>query len=178
MHQNIQAGLRVAYVPLKQKKELHPDMLQNMEQNDLLCVDDVDAIAGDEKWEEALFHLYNQHKMSDNKLVLSANINAQHVQFSLPDLCSRLQWGVTYQLKALDDEGMICVLQKKAQQRAFDLSDEVAFFILNYVSRDMQQLLLLLDQLDVASLTSHRKITVHFVKKLLGMKSKSKIKSD
>ncbi len=59
-HQAASAGRSAAYVSLREAGGLATALLEGWEQFDLVCIDDVDAIAGDSDWEEALFHLYNR----------------------------------------------------------------------------------------------------------------------
>ena len=71
-HHAASAGRAVAYVSLRDTAGLSPALLEGWEQFDLVCVDDVDAIAGDSGWEEALFHLYNRMRDSGSTLIVSA----------------------------------------------------------------------------------------------------------
>ncbi|VEI48745.1 DNA replication initiation factor [Actinobacillus equuli] len=50
-----------------------------------------------------------------------------------------------------------------------ELSDEVANFLLKRLDRDLQTLSTELDRLDRASLQAQRKLTVPFVKEILGL---------
>lgn len=156
-----------AFIPLSQKDSLDPMMLNNLEQNQLVCLDDIDAIAGNEDWEIALFHFYNKMKQANHKLVVSGHNNALNSNFDLPDLRSRLQWGLTYELKPLDDTEIIKVLQQRAQNQSFHLSHEVVLYLLNQVSRDLDTLIRLLEDLSTNSLSQHRKLTIPFVKSQL-----------
>ena len=47
------------YLPLQLMKEWGPDTIEGLEDQGLICIDDIDFIAHDIPWEEALFHLYN-----------------------------------------------------------------------------------------------------------------------
>ncbi|MGL1489135.1 hypothetical protein ACSTJG_25265, partial [Vibrio parahaemolyticus] len=48
------------YLPLQILKEWGPESIDNLEEQALIAIDDIDAIAFDKAWEEALFHLYNK----------------------------------------------------------------------------------------------------------------------
>lgn len=54
------AGDAVGYVPLDKRAYFVPDVLEGMEHLSLVCIDNVQCIAGDEEWELALFNLYNR----------------------------------------------------------------------------------------------------------------------
>lgn len=168
-HQYLKVNKSAIYLPLSLKQELSVEMLENIESSELICIDDIDAIAGDRVWEEALFGLYNQMKDSGHKLLISAQNNAENINFCLNDLKSRLQWGITYRLKPLIDAEKIQILQNRAELKGFSLADDVAGFLINRVSRNLPDLIHLLDKLDYASLSEQRKLTIPFVKKYLNL---------
>ena len=87
----------------------------------------------------------------------------------LEDLRSRLQWGVTYQVQLLNDEEKQEALQRRARARGMELNDEVAYYILQRLPRDMNELFNQLQRLDHASLAEQRKLTIPFVKKILNI---------
>ena len=59
-HAVSEQGSSVVYLPLSQREQFSVAMLEGLEHMSLLCIDDLDAIAGDAEWEEAIFHLYNR----------------------------------------------------------------------------------------------------------------------
>ncbi len=76
---------------------------------------------------------------------------------------------MVYQLKALDDVQRMRALQLRAQQKGFEMPDETASYLLRRLPRDIPALFDLLEQLDEASLAAQRKLTVPFVKSVLGL---------
>jgi DnaA family protein len=88
--------------------------------------------------------------------------------FQLPDLLSRLGSGPVYRINELDDQGKQSALQLHARNRGFDMPDDVANYLLKHCPRDMVSLFKILDQLDEASLSAQRKLTIPFVSTLLG----------
>ena len=74
-----------------------------------------------------------------------------------------------YQLKSLDDHQRLRALQLRAQQRGCEMPDETGRYLMRRLPRDMPVLFDLLDQLDEASLVAQRKLTVPFVKSVLGL---------
>ncbi len=159
-----QAGQTAAYLPLAGDEQLAPAMLEGMEQLDLVCIDDVHAIAGQLPWEEALFDLYNRIREQHKRIRISASGSPKSIIFRLPDLVSRLAWGPVFQLHGLDDAQKLTALQLRAKQRGFDLPEEVARYLLKHYPRDMHSLFDLLNRLDAASLQAQRRLTIPFVK--------------
>ncbi len=157
----------VAYLPMMELAELGGEIFAGLEHMALVCIDDVQRIAGDAQWEEALFHLYNRMRDAGGILLLSADVAPSALKTTLPDLQSRLAWGPVLQLGELDDVGKIAALQLRAKGRGFDLPDEVAQFLIRRSARDMGSLFALLDRLDEASLVQQRKLTIPFVRGLI-----------
>ncbi|MCK5669069.1 MAG: DnaA regulatory inactivator Hda [Gammaproteobacteria bacterium] len=162
-----QNDLNVAYIPLSQHAEFSPEMLEGLENLAMVCVDDVDCIAGQEAWEQALFHLYNRLREQQKPILMTGSTGPRDLAFQLQDLKSRVSWDLTYHLQALSDKDKIKLLQKRANTRNFEIPEEVAAYLVKNVKRDLPSLLELLDKLDLATLTEQRKLTIPFVKTLI-----------
>lgn len=156
----------VAMIPLE-SDETFPDMLDGLERMSLVCVDSLQCVSGNADWENALFHFYNRACELSTPLVMCANAPPGQLGLSLPDLQSRLGWGLVFQLKELNDNEKIDAMRQRAQIRGIELSDEVGEFLLRRHSREMTALITLLDGLDKASLTEQRRLTIPFVKQYL-----------
>lgn len=166
-HAVAQKGRQVVYIPLQQVKELDVAILEGLDQSALVCLDDVDHVAGNTAWEEALFHLYNELREANVPLLLSAAVKPDQLGLQLMDLQSRLNWGLMLQLKVLADDDKIQAIRHKARLRGLELGDDVCQFIMRRCPRDMLSLSTLLQGLDQACMAAKRKPTVPFVKALL-----------
>ncbi|HLV17355.1 MAG TPA: DnaA regulatory inactivator Hda [Pseudomonas sp.] len=163
-----QLGEPALYLPLDEVAMLGPELLDNLEQYELVCLDDLDAIAGKADWEEALFHLFNRLRDAGRRLLLAASASPRELGIQLPDLQSRLSLSLVFQLQELSDEDKLRALQLRASRRGLHLTDEVGRFILTRGARSMSALFELLEQLDQASLQAQRKLTIPFLKETLG----------
>jgi DnaA family protein len=156
------------YLPLNIMNAWGPESLEGLEDQNLVCIDDVDAIAGIAPWEEALFHLYNKIKdYNKTVLIISGSHPPNKSSIQLADLSSRLSWGLVIQLNELSDQEKVNTLKDRALKRGFDLPESVGQFLMSRCSRNMHDLHQLLNYLDEASLQAHRKITIPFVKEVL-----------
>ena len=163
------AGAGALYLPLAELAQYPADeVLQGVEALDLVCLDDVHSVLGNDSWELALFNLYNRALQQNCKLLIAANAAPRALAVDLADLRSRLSWGVVFQLASADDEGKAAILQFRASRRGLSLSAEVASYIVSRAPRAMGQLLKLLDILDQASLAEQRALSIPFVKQALG----------
>lgn len=161
-------GQTVAYVPLAQAGEFPPAMLEGLEQLALVCIDDIQSIAAQPAWETALFHLYNRLRDKGARCMIAGNAAPGNLALKLPDLASRLAWGLVLRLTALDDEGLLAALRLRARNRGLDMPEDVAQFLLRRHSRDMPALFALLERLDHASLAAQRRLTIPFVRSVAG----------
>lgn len=156
------------YVPLSKSCYFSPQVLENLEQKDLVCLDDLQCVAGDREWEVAIFDLFNRMKASKRTLlIISATRSPHRIAVKLPDLASRLVWGESHQLANLNDQQICQILQKIAHQRGIELSNDTANFLLKRTGRDLKTLSHILSKLDLASLQAQRKLTIPFVKEIL-----------
>ena len=158
------------YVPLNKAQYFSPAVLENLEQQALVCLDDLQAVIGNAEWEVAIFDLINRVRETGRTLlIMSADQSPVNLPVQLPDLASRLTWGEVYQLAPLNDKQKIDVLQKAAYQRGIELPDETANFLFKRLERGMKTLFNALEKLDQASLQAQRKLTIPFVKEILAL---------
>jgi len=160
------AGQRSAWLPMTDTA-MRPAMLDGMGSLDLLCVDDVDRVAGDADWEHALFAVFEELRNHQGRLLVSGSVPAAEAGFGLRDLASRLASGPTWKLQVLEDQGRLAALQLRSRWRGLVLPDETGQFLLRRVDRSNQALFALLDRLDEAALRQQRRLTVPFVKTVL-----------
>lgn len=167
-HQASRNGFSAQYLPLAALSDFSPDdVLAGLEQTQVLCLDGVDMVSGDLSWERALFHLFNRLRDANNALVFGTNSNPQRLHIELPDLRSRIFGCPIYQVHRLSDTEKQAALIMRAEARGLRMSSVVARFILNRCSRNMHDLIRLLDHLDDRSLQQQRKLTIPFVKDAL-----------
>lgn len=167
-HDAATAGRQSLYLPVEQVVEYGPAVLEGLESLDLVCIDHLQRLAGRADWEEGLFHLFNRLRDNGRGLLMAADRPPRQLPVELPDLASRLGWGLVLQLNVLDDEAKVRALQLRAGQRGFQLGDEVAQYILHRSPRQTSALFALLDRLDRASLSAKRRVTIPFIKETLG----------
>jgi len=167
-HAVTQQGLQAFYLDFSVQMSLSPDVLQGMEYVSILCLDSIDRLAGNDEWELALFSLYNRMAEQQTPLLVASHSSPAQLAFNLPDLKSRMQSAAVFELEALSDDDKAKALQLRARQRGFELSDEVAAYLVSRSERSMNALSDVLQQLDQHSLETKRKVTVPLLKSLMG----------
>lgn len=83
------------------------------------------------------------------------------------DLRTRLAWGHVFALQSLAEHEARAVLRRQADQRGIFLGDEVMDYLLTRFSRDLKNLVSLLDRLDHYALARKRQVTVPLLRQML-----------
>lgn len=82
-------GDAVGYVPLD-KRTGSSRVLDGMEHLSLVCIDNIECVAGDSLWEMAIFDLYNRITESGKtRLLITGDRPPRQLNLGLPDLASR-----------------------------------------------------------------------------------------
>jgi DnaA family protein len=158
---------RAFYLALKRLPRDAIASLQGLEMLDLVCVDDLHVIAGDTAWEEALFHCFNRVRQARGRLVVSSRVRLSAMGIGLPDLVSRLSWGLRLPLMPLEDHDKLKVISLYSDALGLALSEEVRQYLLKRHNRSMVALIQTVDSLHQAALTSKRRITVPLAREVL-----------
>ncbi len=166
-HEADQHHQTAVYIPFSHLSDYSPLIFEGLESLNLVCLDDVHLLAGHNAWEEAFFHAYNRIRDAGARLIVTANVPPKSLRFELPDILSRLSWGMVFQLQPLTDAEKLHALIMRASLRGMTLSEEVGKFILTHCPRHMSTLFAALNALDKVSLAAQRKLTIPFVKTVL-----------
>lgn len=161
------AGDRSVYVPLALLADAGPGLIAGLERRELVCIDDIDRVAGDDDWERAVFNLCNDIAAERGQLIVAASVNQRECRFRLPDLASRLSQLPTFRVAELSDADRQEALQLRSTHRGLELPDETARYLLSRSRRDMRSLYRLLDALDHEALRAKRRLTIPFVRGVL-----------
>jgi len=168
-HAAREKGLGAFYIALKHLPDEAAAGLEGLQGLDLVCVDDLDRVAGKPVWENALFHCFNQIRTANGRLVVSSRLSLSSLQFGLPDLQSRLAWGLRMNLQVPDDEGKLEILQQRATALGIELPRDVQRYLIKHSRRDMGSLLSMLERLKEAAFVAKRRITVPLAREILAL---------
>ena len=146
---------------------IEPGVTERLETARLVCLDGIGAAAGRSDWEQALFRLFNALESAGIPFIVADRSPPGRLGVALPDLASRLASGPVLRLAALRESALVRVLVSRARGRGFELSPQVAAYLVTRERRDVRHLLALLDRLDRHSLAAQRPVTIPFVRSLL-----------
>ncbi|MCK9635710.1 MAG: DnaA regulatory inactivator Hda [Methylobacter tundripaludum] len=166
-HQAQRQNIRSFYFDLAHAELPDPAILDGLDEYDVVCFDNIECIAGNADWELAFFNFFNRHRDRGHKLIVSSCAAPNDLAIRLPDLKTRLNWGLALKIQPLTDSDRIAALIFKADQMGFEIAPQTGRFLLTHYDRDLAGLWALLEKLDKASLAAKRKLTVPFLKQIL-----------
>lgn len=139
-------------------------LLRACQRDGLDTADDVEKLGDDSQI--ALFNLINEARQSGGAVLVAGNAPPPQLPLR-EDLKSRLAWGLVYQVKPLTDAERTVFLRGEAERRGMRIADEVIWYLLTHVRRDLPSLAAILDELDRTSLERQRQITLPLVRETL-----------
>ncbi len=160
-------GSRSGYFPLAELASCGSGTLEGLTELDCLCLDDLDAVAGQHSWERALFGLHREMEERGGRLIASAKRPPALTAWALKDLGSRWTASAVFQLKGLEEAEVLDALKLRASARGLELPDRTARWLQRRFPRDMRSLYDLLDTLDEEALVERRRLTVPFIRSVL-----------
>jgi len=160
-------GLQAFFISSGSLPESAAEGLAGLEEMDLVCIDDIDQLVGQPVWENALFHFFNRFRAHRGRLVSSSTRPLSALPFELPDLESRLAWGLRLQLEPLSDDEKAAVLRSKAEALDIELPADVIYYLLSRGSRNITMLVSNFEAVRVAAFAAKRKMTVPLAREVL-----------
>ena len=107
---------------------------------DIFLLDDIQFIAGKDFTQEALFNtidsLYQNHK----QIVLSSDRPPKDIKSLEERIRSRCEGGILTDVQSPDFETRVGILQRKAKDVGLTISDQMAFYIAEQITRNTRQL--------------------------------------
>ncbi|QDW66213.1 DnaA regulatory inactivator Hda [Luteimonas granuli] len=161
-------GHRAAYLPLAAAAGRLAAALESLEGPGLVALDGLEAIAGQREDEVALFDFHNRARAAGGRLLYAAAAAPAALPAGLPDLRSRLAQCARIALQPLDDAGRAEVLRLRARRRGLQFDEAAIAWLLRRAGRDLAGLTTQLDALDRASLAAQRRVTVPFLREIIG----------
>ena len=166
-HDARERGMAAFYIALKSLPEAAAASLEGLQQLDLVCVDDLDRVAGNAAWEHALFRCFNEVRAANGRLLVASRKPLSRLDIGLPDLESRLAWGVRLNLQHPDDDDKLEIMRRRARALHIELPGEVQAYLLKNSRRDLASLLLLVEKIRDAAFAGKRQITVPLAREVL-----------
>ncbi|MBQ8677859.1 MAG: DNA replication protein [Alphaproteobacteria bacterium] len=119
--------------------------------------------------QEALFHLYNTYRDLGGNILFTCNQAPARLNFSLPDLRSRLNIVPIYEISAPDDQLLMALLLKLFNDRQITPSSELLNYILKNMQRSFSYARKLVEEIDNISLSRKRAVSIVIAKEAMSV---------
>jgi DnaA family protein len=167
-----QLGLRTRFYPGRNDKPdtdtaPRPSLVPDDDGVDLIAIDDIGQLAGDDVSERVLMQIYEQRHRRNTRLIVAGSLPPPQLGLRLADVATRLSAEYVFRLQGLSDTGKAQAMTLRAERRGLQLDNDVIQYILARLPRDNVTMFRLLDAIDERSLQKQRRITIPLVKELL-----------
>lgn len=139
-----------------------------VDSNDLICIDDTEKIIGDLLLEEQFFYLLEKLKNNrKSNILMGGHIAPPKLNCNFKDLKSRLMWSTCFTLNKLTDDEILAFLKFKSNRIGIKMTDEVANYLLKRCDRGVADLSKVIDTIDSYSLKRGRSVSIPLIKEAL-----------
>ena len=107
---------------------------------DALLIDDIQFFAGKTHSQEEFFHTFNTLLEGQRQVVITSDRFPKEITGVQERLISRFGCGLTVPIDAPELETRVAILQKKAETKGLELTDDVAFFIARQIRSNVREL--------------------------------------
>ncbi|MCP4668586.1 MAG: chromosomal replication initiator protein DnaA [Deltaproteobacteria bacterium] len=140
---------------------------RNLHKNlDLLLIDDVHLLGGRKKIQEELVTIYNLLYESKKQIVFAGKTPPAGINQLIPQLHSRLEWGLFTEISFPNRDIKISIIQEKAKQENIRLQEDVVFFLAK-ATHDLKTLVRYLVSLGSYFSLYKREIDISTVKSII-----------
>jgi chromosomal replication initiator protein len=134
---------------------------------DLLIVDDIQFFSGKDRTQDIFFHTFNTLYQLRKQVVLSCDRPPKELKSLDERLISRFQWGLIADIQHPDLETRIAILQKKAEDNAMELPQDVIEYICLNVTSNIRELEGCLISLLARSSLENKEINIELAREVL-----------
>jgi len=143
---------------------------------DALVIDDVQFLREREQSQEEFFHTFNALYNNSRQIILSCDCSPAEIPSLEQRLVSRFNWGLVARIDPPSYETRVAIVQKKAQLRGLEISDDIAEYIARKVQANIRELEGALTSIYAVMTTTGESVTLELVKRALNGRLESAVR--
>lgn len=132
-----------------------------------LLIDGVDPWLGDADADTTLFHLYNMFKEQERSFLMTMRMTPTQVDFSLPDLASRMRAAPLAVIRAPGDDLLSAIMIKLFADRQLKITDDIVQYVMPRIERSFTAIRDIVALADEKALSQKRKVSVPLMREVL-----------
>lgn len=151
-------------IPFLKAENINKDLIQDLfKESPYIVVEDLQNLQN----QEALFHLYNTYRDMGGNILFTSEIAPARINFTLPDLRSRMNIVPIYEIAAPDDNMLMALLLKLFGDRQITPSPELLEYLIKNMQRSFSYARKLVEEIDNISLARKRAISIATAKEAI-----------
>lgn len=143
--------------------------LSRLLESDYFLLDDVDLVSGNPLAQEKLYHVYNTLHEKNKISVFTGRCRPEQLSSMEPYLKSRFQWGMTAEIKPIEDETTAKIIAKLGKDVGLSIPPKIINYLLTHIPRDFSSIKSAVDKINRESFTQKRKVTLPLAKAALNL---------
>ncbi|MFX0053077.1 MAG: chromosomal replication initiator protein DnaA, partial [Candidatus Hermodarchaeota archaeon] len=141
---------------------------------EILLIDYIHLVAGKERLQKELIYIFDHYYESKKQIAVTGKLPPRHIKNLLPELRSRLEWGLLCELQVPDHSTRMKIIKKKAEEEKISIPDDVIFFLANSTN-DLKTVVRYLINLETYASLNKRKLNISIAKSIIKNSPFSKI---
>ena len=133
---------------------------------DFLILDDIHLLDSRKKLQKPLINIFNSFYESKKQIILAGKCSPAQIKNLLPELRSRLEWGLLSEIQVPDHKTRTKIIKKKAKEGNISIPDDVFFFLAN-ATTDLKTLIKYFISLETYTSLYQREINISTAKSII-----------
>ncbi|MDR2948697.1 MAG: chromosomal replication initiator protein DnaA [Prevotella sp.] len=135
---------------------------------DVLIIDDIHELAGIEKTQNTLFHIFNHLHQNNKQLILTCDKSPSELQGVEERLLTRFRWGLTTKVDNPDKGLRLKILQNKILHDGLSIPEDVVDYIAENVTDNARDLEGIIVSIMAHSLVYNKEIDLPLARRVIG----------
>lgn len=135
---------------------------------DVLIIDDIHELAGIEKTQNTLFHIFNHLHQNNKQLILTCDKSPSELHGVEERLLTRFRWGLTTKVDNPDKQLRLKILQNKILHDGLSIPEDVVDYIAENVTDNARDLEGIIVSIMAHSLVYNKEIDLPLARRVIG----------
>ena len=144
-------------------QQLDDQILKQIKLSDCIIIEDLNEDVS----QKLLYSIFNLVEQDNKFLLLSSKKPVNSMEFSLPDLVSRLKNCLTAKLELPDDDLIYAIILKKFSDRQITIDRKIIEYVVKRISRSYRNIHEFIYKIDELSLKKKKSINIKIIKEII-----------
>lgn len=141
--------------------------LRRLLETDYFLLDDADLLSGEPIAQEKLYHIYNTLNENNKKAIFAGRHSPEKLAATEPYLKSRFLWGMTAEIKPIDDATTAKIITKLGNDVGLNIPEKTINYLLTHIPRDFTSIKNSVEKINQESFLRKRKVSIPLAKEAL-----------